>query len=111
VHVALDYLRSEALVVGRPGVQELENITGSFEAEPIKLLRVRFEPGFYRTFGGLEPTTRVYNMLLSAVYPIRTWLSATLGYRFSYEEQAGSSLHRNVVTLGLTAGYPIRVTP
>jgi hypothetical protein len=108
---ALDFLRTEAVVVGRPGIQELESVTGLIEAEPIRLLKVRFEPGYYRTFGGVDPTTRVYGFLLSALYPIRPWLSARLGYRFAYQEEGSEHLHRDIVTLGLDIAYPIRVVP
>jgi hypothetical protein len=107
--VALDYLRSETFIVGRPGSVEVEAISGSIEAEPYRLLRVRFEPSYSRTFGGLDVTeTKVYGFFLTALYPLRTWLAARLSYGFGYQEQAGPDITRNVVTLGLDFNYPIR---
>ena len=53
--VALEYHRTEAIVVGRPGKVELESVSGSFEIEPVRLLKLRFQPGYYRTFGGEDP--------------------------------------------------------
>jgi len=109
--VALDYLRSEAVVVGRPGKVELESITGMVEIEPLRSLTVRFEPGYYRTFDGVDPTARVYGFVLSALYPIQSWLSARLAYRFAYQEQGPFTLHHDIVTLSLDAAYPYRVSP
>jgi hypothetical protein len=111
VKVALDYLRSEAVVVGRPGKVELEAVTGFAEVEPLRNLKLRFEPGYYRTFGGVDPTARVYGFLLSGSYPIERWLTAYLGYRFAYQDQAGDTLHHNVVTLSLGVNYPLRFAP
>jgi hypothetical protein len=111
VKVALDYLRTEAVVVGRPGKVELEAVTGSAEVEPMRNLKVRFEPGYYRTFGGTEPTARVYGFLLSGSYPLQRWLTAYLGYRFAYQDQAGDTLYHNVVTLSLGMNYPLRFVP
>ena len=67
--VALEYHRTEAVVVGRPGKVELQSVTGSFEIEPVRLLKLRFQPGYYRTFGGEDPTATVYGFLLGALYP------------------------------------------
>ena len=109
--VALDYVRSEAVVVGRPGKVELENVTGLIEVEPLKLLKIRLEPGYYRTFGGVDPTATVYGFLLSAFYPLQSWLSARLNYRYAHQNQAGDSLNHNIVTLSLDAVYPVRISP
>jgi hypothetical protein len=111
VKVALDYLRSEAVVVGRPGKQELEAVTALVEAEPIRNLKLRFEPGYYRTFGGDDATARVYGFLLSGSYPLQRWLTAYLGYRFAYQDQASDTLTHNVVTLSLGFNYPYRFAP
>ncbi len=111
--VALDYLRSETFIVGRPGSREVEAISGMIEAEPYKLLRVRFEPSYSRTFGGsdvrTDPETKVYGFVLSALYPLKQWLAARLNYGFAYQEQGGSDLTRNVITVGLDFNYPIRI--
>lgn len=109
--VALDYIRSEAVVVGRPGKVEVEAVSGLVEVEPVRLLRVRFEPGFYRTFGGADPEARVYGFLLTGLYPITSWLTSRLNYRFAYQDQAGETLPHNIVTLSLDVVYPVRVAP
>jgi hypothetical protein len=109
--IGVDFVRSEAVVVGRPGKVELQNVTGLLEFEPLKLLKVRFEPGYYKTFGGVDPTARVYGFLLSAFYPIQSWLTGRLNYRFAYQDQAGTTLPHNIVTLSLDASYPIRLFP
>jgi hypothetical protein len=109
--VALEYHRTEAIVVGRPGKVELESVTGSFEIEPVRLLKLRFQPGYYRTFGGEDPTASVYGFLLGALYPIKSWLTARLDYRFAYQKQADTALPHNIVTLSLDFLYPVRVAP
>ena len=109
--VALEYHRTEAIVVGRPGKVELESVSGSFEIEPMRLLKLRFQPGYYRTFGGEDPTATVYGFLLGALYPIKSWLTARLDYRFAYQKQADTSLPHNIVTLSLDFVYPVRVAP
>ena len=109
--VALEYHRTEAIVVGRPGKVELESVSGSFEIEPVRLLKLRFQPGYYRTFGGEDPTATVYGFLLGALYPIKSWLTARLDYRFAYQKQADTSLPHNIVTLSLDFVYPVRVAP
>ena len=108
---AIDYLRSEAVVIGLPGKVELENVTALVEVEPVKLLKVRFEPGYYRTFDGVEPAATVYGFLLSAIYPIKSWLSAHGYYHFAYQKQGGENLSHNVVGLSLDVVYPMRVSP
>ena len=109
--VALEYHRTEAVVVGRPGKVELESVTGSFEIEPLRLLKLRFQPGYYRTFGGEDPTATVYGFLLGALYPIKSWLTARLDYRFAYQKQADDTLPHNIVTLSLDFVYPARIAP
>jgi hypothetical protein len=109
--VSLEYHRTEAIVVGRPGKVELESVSGSFEIEPMRLLKLRFQPGYYRTFGGEDPTATVYGFLLGALYPIKSWLTARLDYRFAYQKQADTSLPHNIVTLSLDFVYPVRVAP
>ena len=109
--MAIDYVRSEAVVIGRPGKVELESATGLLEVEPLKLLKVRFEPGYYRTFDGVDPTANVYGFLLGAFYPIKSWLTARMNYRFAYQQQGGENLTHSIVTLGLDAVYPVRVAP
>jgi hypothetical protein len=109
--VALEYHRTEAIVVGQPGKVELESLTGSFEIEPVRLLKVRFQPGYYRTFGGEDPTATVYGFLLGALYPIKSWLTARLDYRFAYQKQADTNLPHNIVTLSLDFVYPVRISP
>jgi hypothetical protein len=109
--VALEYHRTEAIVVGRPGKVELESVSGSLEIEPVRLLKLRFQPGYYRTFGGEDPTATVYGFLLGALYPIKSWLTARLDYRFAYQKQADTSLPHNIVTLSLDFVYPVRVAP
>ena len=54
---------------------------------------------------------RVYGFVLSGVYPIQSWLSAHLAYRFAYQEQGPLTVHHNVVTLSLDFAYPYRVAP
>jgi hypothetical protein len=109
--VALEYHRTEAIVVGRPGKVELESLTGSVEIEPVRRLKLRFQPGYYRTFGGEDSTATVYGFLLGALYPIKSWLTARLDYRFAYQKQADDTLPHNIVTLSLDFVYPIRVAP
>ena len=109
--VALEYHRTEAVVVGRPGKVELESVSGSLEIEPMRLLKLRFQPGYYRTFGGEDPTATVYGFLLGALYPIKSWLTARLDYRFAYQKQADTNLPHNIVTLSLDFAYPVRVAP
>jgi len=109
--VALEYHRTEAVVVGRPGKIELESLGGSFEIEPVRLLKLRFQPGYYRTFGGGDSTATVYGFLLGALYPIKSWLTARLDYRFAYQKQADTTLPHNIVTLSLDVVYPVRITP
>ena len=104
--MALEYHRTEAVVVGRPGKVELESVSGSFEIEPVRLLKLRFQPGYYRTFGGEDPTATVYGFLLGALYPIKSWLTARLDYRFAYQKQADTTLPHNIVTLSLDFVYP-----
>ena len=109
--VALEYHRTEAVVVGRPGKVELESVTGSVEIEPVRLLKLRFQPGYYRTFDGEDPTATVYGFLLGGLYQIKSWLAARLDYRFAYQKQADDTLPHNIVTLSLDFVYPIRVSP
>ena len=109
--VALEYHRTEAIVVGRPGKVELESVTGSVEIEPVRLLKLRFQPGYYRTFGGEDPTATVYGFLLGALYPIKPWLTARLDYRFAYQKQADTTLPHNIVTVSLDFVYPVRMAP
>jgi hypothetical protein len=109
--VALDYVRTEVQVVGRPGKFELESVTGTLEIEPIRSLKVRLEPGYYRTFGGADPTATVYGLALSGTYPIKAWLSARLAYRYAHETQGSFTIDHNIVTLGLDLAYPFRVFP
>lgn len=109
--VGFDFLRTEGVVVGRPGKVEIESVTGFIEATPLKALTVRFEPGWYRTFDGIDPTANVYGFALSGVYQIQRWLAAHLTYRFAHQDQVGATLSHNIVTLGLDASYPIRVSP
>ena len=107
--VALDYQRTESVVVGRPGKFELENFTGSVEVVPLKDLTLRFEPGYFRTFGNVDPTATVYGFLLSAFYPIKTWMTARLNYRFAYQDQGGVTVGHNIVTLSLDFAHPLRL--
>jgi len=109
--VAVEYHRTEAVVVGQPGKVELESVSGSFEIEPVRLLKLRFQPGYYRTFGGADPTATVYGFLLGALYPVNSWLTARLDYRFAYQKQADTTLPHNIVTLSLDVVYPVRVAP
>jgi hypothetical protein len=53
----------------------------------------------------------VYGFLLGALYPIKSWLTARLDYRFAYQKQADTSLPHNIVTLSLDFVYPVRVGP
>ena len=107
----LEYHRTEAVVVGRPGKTELESATGSVEVEPLRQLKLRFQPGWYRTFQGGDPEANVYGFLLGGLYPILPWLNARLDYRFAYQKQAGDTLAHNIVTLSLDFVYPLRIFP
>jgi hypothetical protein len=93
----------------QPPVHVLEDC--SFEIEPVRLLKLRFQPGYYRTFGGADPTATVYGFLLGALYPIKSWLTARLDYRFAYQKQADTTLPHNIVTLSLDVVYPVRIAP
>ena len=59
---------------------------------------------------GVTAAVTVFNLVASATYtyPITEWLSATASYNFSYR-LAGDAVIRNVVSIGLTATYPIRL--
>jgi hypothetical protein len=110
--MAIDYLRTEAVVLGEAGPVEMEAITGSVEMEPMKLLKIKIEPGYTRTFGGVLGKisgTRAYGIAATAAYPVTAWLTVRLAYRFAYQEETGPSLHHNLVTLSVEAGYPIRI--
>ena len=107
----LEYHRTEAVVVGRPGKTELESATGSVEVEPLRQLKLRFQPGWYRTFQGGDPEANVYGFLLGGLYQILPWLNARLDYRFAYQKQAGDTLAHNIVTLSLDVVYPLRISP
>jgi hypothetical protein len=108
-YLALDYYRSEQLVIGRAGKFEVESVTGVVDIEPIKNLRVRFEPGYYRT--EVDPTAHVWAFHLSGVYPLTKWLSARLNYRYAHQAQGSDVLAHNIVTLSLDMGQPFRVWP
>ncbi|HEV8441273.1 MAG TPA: hypothetical protein VGT40_24555 [Methylomirabilota bacterium] len=110
--VRLEYVRTDAVLLGHPGPVELETIAGSAEFEPLRLLAVKIEPTYSRTFGGVlarTPTFRVYGIAASAAYPITNWLTARLTYRFSYQQESGPDLTHNLVTISLDAAYPIRI--
>src|SRR5204862_3848307 len=103
--VVLQFLRTEAIVLGRTAAEELESVSGSIEIEPFKLLKVKVEPSYTRLFGGVDPTARIYGVTTSASYPISSWLAATLRYVYTYQKETGDTLHHNTVTLGLDAAY------
>ena len=93
--VALEHHRTEAIVVGRPGKVEPESVSGSFEIEPVRLLKLRFQPGYYLTFGGEVPMATVYGFLLGALYPIKLWLMVWLDGPLRRREAGRSSLPDN----------------
>jgi hypothetical protein len=114
VRVALDYLRTDSILLGRAGSIEVEAISASAEMEPLKRLTLKLEPSYTRTFGGVLErisTLRAYGIGLSAAYPIVSWLTARAAYRFVWQQETGPDIHHNLVTLSLEAAYPVRVTP
>jgi hypothetical protein len=110
--VGLEYVRTDGILLGHPGPVETESVTGNVEFEPLRLLTVKVQPTYTRIFDGVlqrTSTLRVYGVAATAEYPITSWLTARLTYKFSYQEQVGPDLFHNLVTLSLDAGYPIRI--
>jgi len=58
--------------------------------------------------GGDERTVFRLTATVSYAYPLTKWLTAQLSYNYSYRVN-GDELVQNVVTVGLSASYPVRV--
>ena len=109
----LAYSLGTGLAVGTTGAQTVSALTAAIGYQASRNLQFAAHGAWILTSpldgGPDEETTNAYGAGVSAFYRLTTWLTLTLSYRFSLEDQSrGDSILTNEVTLGLTAGYPIR---
>jgi hypothetical protein len=105
------YTRSQGVVVGLGGAQNIDLVSASASFAPAQLWNVTIDGSFgnYSSIEGLSSDFRVYTVGLSVVRTITKWLSASASYNFIYQEQEGGDLTRNVIQVNLNFTYPFRI--
>jgi hypothetical protein len=109
VLASLSYARSQGLVLGESGTFNTETFSGSVSFEPLRSLLVNVSPSIVRLTGGSTSDITSYGLTAGASYQILRWLSARAAYSFSYQDQSGGNILRNVISISLEALYPYRV--
>jgi hypothetical protein len=105
----LAYSLGTGLAVGTTGAQNVSALTASVGYQPLRDLRFGVDGGWTRTWGieGGSNSEDAYSVGASAAYQITTWLTLSLSYRYTLQEQIhGDSIGTNQVLLSLTAAYP-----
>jgi hypothetical protein len=108
----LRYSRSQDIVSGRTGAQTIDTVAASLGWQALRELNVSLAPRFSYVSAESDPSgdTRVYSVVLRAVYRLTEWLSARAEYNFVYQdEEVGGDIVRHVFSLSLDLAYPIRV--
>jgi hypothetical protein len=107
------YSRTEAITVGESGTVVTDTLTGQASFRPLQYLQVSIGPSVQRSTpegrsSRSEGTTYYYSIGATASYRINTWLTGRVGYSGSLQDSAGRQILHNVLSIGLTASYPIR---
>ncbi len=86
-------------------------LTATYAPPWIQYLTLTLSPGvsYVTKLGGGDERV-VFHTVATATYsyPITSWLSAQISYNFSYR-QNGDAVVRNLVSVGLSASYPVRI--
>jgi len=111
--LSFSYARTEAVTVGESGTVVTDTLTGQASFRPLQYLQVSVGPSVQRSSpegksSRGEETTYYYSIGAGASYRINTWLTARAVYSGSLQDTAGRQILRNVLSIGLTAAYPIR---
>jgi len=107
---SLAYHLGTSLVAGTTGAQNVSGLTATIGYHPLRDLQFGAQGGWTRTWeigGSRSDSENAYFAGASASYQITTWLTLTLSYTYTLQEQAhGDSIGTNQVLLALTAAYP-----
>ncbi len=113
--VSLAYERTQATVIGQPGVVESDSFTAALVYQPLASLRLRAAPSFILS-AGPAGQAKVYRATLDATYQITRSISLTGSYEFTRQEGTVGSVGRrndeilhNVFLVRLTVTFPFRV--
>jgi len=104
----LNYSREQTLVVGEAGAPIVDQVTAFIVYTLVRDLNVGLSASFSNIAEETGPDTRIYGLTAGAYYPITTWATASLTYRFTREDDGSDRINRHVVTLAMTFAYPIR---
>src|SRR5262249_34948423 len=113
VNAQASYSRSQGVVTGLAGAQNIDQVWASVSFAPAQLWNVTINGSFgnYSSIEGNSSNSdfRVYTVGLTVTRAITQWLSARASYNFIYQEQQGEDLTRNVISVNLDFTYPFRI--
>jgi hypothetical protein len=107
------YSDTVRVVVGEADPVETRTLalTATYAPPWIQYLTLTLSPAVsYLTKLGGGDERVVFSTIATATYsyPITSWLSAQISYNFSYRQNGGAVV-QNVVSVGLSASYPVRI--
>jgi hypothetical protein len=118
--VSLGYERTESLVAGQTGPSTTDAVILSAQYQLLRALKLQAS-GSAQLLSAIQTSTAtgqvtpngditVYTATAAAIYQFTEWLTATLTYTFSDQEQKNTpSIVTNSVILSFTFTYPFRV--
>jgi hypothetical protein len=104
---SLTYARTETTTLGQAGTAETNTLLAALSLTPARSLQLNVGAGVSDTTSNAGDTI-VYRTNASATYRLTRWLSATLAYRFTLQDERAGNIYHNIVSIGLDASYPIR---
>ena len=99
--LSLDYRRTQALVVGVTGARTVNVITGRFNYQLTREISAYVLPSASFNARDEGDNLDIYEMEAGISYRLTRWLSASLRYHFTWQQQSASEVNSHEVTVGL----------
>src|SRR5262245_52682767 len=112
VDLSLTYVDTQAVDLGASEPVTTRSVAAAATFQLARYLRVSVGPSFQISSGEANSnigTTYYYAVSAVATYQINKWLSAIASYSWSLQTGFGGDIPHNLVALGLTVTYPMRV--
>jgi predicted porin len=112
IELSASYVMTQAVDLGQGVPVTTHTLAGAANFQLSRFLQVSIGPSFqtWSNEGQSDVgTTYYYSVNASATYWINKWLSARAAYSWTLQTGAGGDIPRNLVGVGLTVAYPMRI--
>src|SRR5262249_6358577 len=112
VDLSLTYAQTQAVDLGASAPVTTNSLFGTASFQLARFLRVSVGPSFQVSSSeghSNTGTTYYYAVNATATYRINKWLSAGASYSWSLQTGSGGEIPHNLLAVGLTVAYPLRI--